>query len=130
METLSDESWTRHININLRAPLLLTQAFAAQIPENTHGNVINLLDQLVWRLIPTYVSYTASKSALWTLTQTLAMALAPKIRVNLIGPGQRSRMPNKLQKPLAPSVIPPHWVLAPHRMKLQEQFALSCQHQA
>ena len=99
VETLSDESWTRHININLRAPLLLTQAFAAQIPENTHGNVINLLDQLVWRLIPTYVSYTASKSALWTLTQTLAMALAPKIRVNGIGPGPT--LPNAQQTPEA-----------------------------
>ena len=99
VDTLNDESWNRHANINLRAPLLLTQAFAAQMPENVHGNVINLLDQLVWRLIPTYVSYTASKSALWTLTQTLAMALAPKIRVNGIGPGPT--LPNAQQTPEA-----------------------------
>lgn len=87
VDTLSHESWSRHLDINLRAPLMLAQAFAAQLPRDSSGNVINLLDQTVWRLTPTYMSYTASKSALWTLTRTLAMALAPRIRVNGIGPG-------------------------------------------
>ena len=95
VETLSRESWSRHLDINLRAPLVLAQAFAAQLPGDWRGNVINLLDQTVWRLTPMYMSYTASKSALWTLTRTLAMALAPRIRVNGIGPGPA--LPNARQ---------------------------------
>jgi len=81
------ESWDQHLNINLRAPLVLTEAFARQLPHGTRGNVINLLDQRVWRPTPYFLSYTVSKVGLWTLTQTLAMALAPSIRVNAIGPG-------------------------------------------
>ena len=84
--SVTRESWERHMQINLRAPFLLTQAFARQAPE-IGGCVINLLDQRVWNLTPHFTSYTVSKAALWTLTQTLAMALAPKVRVNAIGPG-------------------------------------------
>lgn len=79
--------WEAHMAINLRAPFVLTQAFARQLPSNCHGNVVNLLDQRVVNLTPHFTSYTLSKSGLWTLTQTLAMALAPRIRVNGIGPG-------------------------------------------
>ena len=60
---------------------------AAALPADARGNVINILDQRVWNLTPNFLSYTVSKSALWTLTRTLALALAPRIRVNGIGPG-------------------------------------------
>lgn len=86
-DTMTQEDWDLHLNINLRAPVFLTQAFVAQFPDNAHGNVVNLIDQCVLKLNPTYFSYTASKSALWTLTRTLAQSLAPRIRVNAIGPG-------------------------------------------
>ena len=80
-------SWDAHLETNLRAPFVLTQEFARQLRQDAEGAVINLLDQRVWRLTPHFVSYTVSKAALWTLTQTMALALAPRIRVNGIGPG-------------------------------------------
>ena len=80
-------SWDLHMEVNLRAPFVLTQAFARQLPEGGDGVVINLLDQRVWNLTPHFTTYTLSKAALWTLTQTLALALAPRIRVVAIGPG-------------------------------------------
>jgi NAD(P)-dependent dehydrogenase (short-subunit alcohol dehydrogenase family) len=83
----SRESWNAHMAVNLRAPFVLTQEFARQLPADQHGNVVNLLDERVANLTPHFVSYTVSKAALWTLTQTLALALAPRIRVNGIGPG-------------------------------------------
>lgn len=80
--------WDRQLDVNLRAPFFLSQAFAAQLPAGVPGNIVNLIDMRVWRLTPHFVSYTVAKSGLWTLTQTLAMALAPRdIRVNAIGPG-------------------------------------------
>ncbi len=85
--SLTPDSWAAHMNTNLRAPLFLAQAFAKQLPESTSGNIINIIDQRVWRLTPRFLSYTTSKAGLWTLTQTLAQAMAPKIRVNGIGPG-------------------------------------------
>ncbi len=82
------EGWDRQLNVNLRAPFFLSQAFAGQLPEGAAGNIVNLIDMRVWRLTPHFVSYTVAKAGLWTLTQTLAMALAPRgIRVNAIGPG-------------------------------------------
>ncbi len=80
-------SWDRHMEINLRAPFVLMQHFARQLPRGRQGNVVNLIDQRVWSLTPHFVSYTVSKAGLWTLTQTMALALAPRIRVNGIGPG-------------------------------------------
>jgi len=85
--TLSRAEWDKHLEVNLRAPFVLTQEFARQLPDGLEGNVINLLDQRVWNLTPHFLAYTASKSGLWTLTRTLALALAPRIRVNGIGPG-------------------------------------------
>ena len=87
IDSVTRESWDRHIETNLRAPLVLSQAFARQLPEGMNGNIVNLLDQRVWKLTPYFLSYTVAKSALWTLTRTLALALAPGIRVNGIGPG-------------------------------------------
>jgi NAD(P)-dependent dehydrogenase (short-subunit alcohol dehydrogenase family) len=73
--------------INLRAPLILSQAMAAALPADARAQIVNITDQRVWRLTPRFFSYTLSKAALWTATQTLAQALAPRIRVNAIGPG-------------------------------------------
>ena len=90
------DSWDRHMDCNLRAPFVLTQAFARAVPApvrdedgraTAQGLVINLIDQRVRKLTPDFTSYTLSKAALWSLTQTLAQALAPAIRVNAIGPG-------------------------------------------
>ncbi len=80
-------SWDRHMEPNLRAPFVLSQAFAARLPSAADGLIVNLIDERVWSLTPHFVSYTLSKAALWTLTQTLALALAPRIRVCAIGPG-------------------------------------------
>lgn len=90
------ESWDRHIESNLRAPFVLTQRFAAQAPDPMIGDfgepvaqalVINMLDQRVHKLTPEFMSYTIAKMGLWAMTRTTAQALAPKIRVNGIGPG-------------------------------------------
>ena len=86
-QTVTKESWETHMQVNLRAPFQLTQAFAATLPDGVEGNVINLIDQRVWNVTPYFTSYTVSKVALWGLTQNLALALAPAIRVNAIGPG-------------------------------------------
>ena len=87
LENATARSWDAHLDLNLRAPMLLIQSFAAGLPEGIEGNVINLVDQRVWNLTPHFLSYTVSKAGLWTLTQTAALALAPRIRVNGIGPG-------------------------------------------
>ena len=87
VESVTKESWNRHLAINLRAPFLLTQSLAKNLKKEQQGNIINILDQRVENLTPYFTSYTVSKSALWTLTKTTAAALAPNIRVNAIGPG-------------------------------------------
>jgi len=97
IETADRASWDRHMEPNLRAPFVLTQAFARGLPEAAGGAVINLLDQRVWNPTPYFLSYTLSKAGLWALTQTLAMALAPRVRVNGIGPGPA--LPNARQSP-------------------------------
>ncbi len=86
-DSATRESWDSHMEVNLRAPFVLTQAFAAALPQGVDGNVVNILDQRVQNLTPHFFSYTLSKSGLWTLTRTLALALAPRIRVNGIAPG-------------------------------------------
>jgi NAD(P)-dependent dehydrogenase (short-subunit alcohol dehydrogenase family) len=95
--SVTPESWERHLNINLRAPVMLAQAFARALPAGQHGNIINIIDERVWKLNPQFFSYTISKSALWTATQTMAQALAPRIRVNAIGPGPA--LPSSRQSP-------------------------------
>ena len=85
--SISQSSWARHSDTNLRAPVFLSQAFARQLPGDHEGNIISIIDQRVWKLTPRFFSYTMSKSGLWTATRTLAQALAPRIRVNAIGPG-------------------------------------------
>lgn len=94
--TATRASWDRHIESNLRAPFVLTQAFAAQAPEagRDHAGepvaralVVNLIDQRVRKLTPEFMSYTIAKMGLWAFTRTAAQALAPHVRVNAIGPG-------------------------------------------
>jgi NAD(P)-dependent dehydrogenase (short-subunit alcohol dehydrogenase family) len=97
----SRASWDLHMEINLRAPFVLIQAMARRLPEGWSGNVINILDERVWNLTPHFVSYTISKSALWTLTRTMALALAPRIRVNGIGPGPTLPSPRQTEEQFA-----------------------------
>jgi NAD(P)-dependent dehydrogenase (short-subunit alcohol dehydrogenase family) len=79
--------WEKHFALHLEAPVALARALAEALPAATEGLVVNLIDQRVWKLTPQFFSYTLSKSALWTATQTLAQALAPRVRVNALGPG-------------------------------------------
>ena len=100
IDTMTAQSWNAHLSVNLRAPAKLAQDFAAQVPEaatnDPHALIVNLIDQRVWKLTPQFLSYTVSKAALWTMTQTLAQALGPRgVRVNAIGPGPTMR--NKRQ---------------------------------
>jgi NAD(P)-dependent dehydrogenase (short-subunit alcohol dehydrogenase family) len=96
LQTATLESWNRHIGSNLRAPFVLTQAFAGQAPRGAtdaqgepvaQGLVVNMIDQRVRKLTPEFMTYTLAKMGLWALTRTAAQALAPDIRVNAIGPG-------------------------------------------
>ncbi len=86
LENFTTDSWEHHLKVNLRAPALLSKEFS----KNTRGknnNIINIIDQRVFKLTPYFFSYTISKSGLYTLTKTSAMSLAPDIRVNGIAPG-------------------------------------------
>ena len=79
--------WRRQFAVDLESPVFLIGAFAAALPADRDGAVVNIIDQRVLKLTPQYLSYTLAKSALWTATRTLAQALAPRIRVNAVGPG-------------------------------------------
>ncbi|MDF2233322.1 SDR family oxidoreductase [Albimonas sp. CAU 1670] len=98
--TVTAASWDRHVGSNLRAPLFLTQAFAAQAPEAgtdpegwpvARACVVNMIDQRVWKPTPAFMTYSLAKHGLWALTRTSSQALAPAIRVNAIGPGPTLR---------------------------------------
>ena len=97
LENFNSKSWEKHLSTNLKAPALLSKEFS----KNTRGknnNIINIIDQRVFKLTPFFFSYTLSKSGLYTLTKTSAMSLAPKIRVNGIAPGptiKNKRQSNK-----------------------------------
>ena len=88
-------SWDAHIEPGLRAPFVLMQHFARQLPPDAQGVVVNMLDQRVWSITPHFVSYTVAKAGLWALTQSMALALAPRIRVNGIGPGPALASPRQ-----------------------------------
>ncbi len=95
LESATRRSWDAHLDVNLRAPLVLTQGFVEALPGGVEGNVVNMLDQQVWNPGASFLSYTMSKVGLWTLTRTLALELAPTVRVNGIGPGPA--LPSKRQ---------------------------------
>ena len=86
LENFSLDSWSKHIRTNLRAPALLTKEFAKNV-KGKNNNIINIIDQRVFKLTPYFFSYTLSKTGLYTLTKTSAMSLSPNIRVNAIAPG-------------------------------------------
>lgn len=116
--TLTIESFTTHIDTNLLAPILLSQAFAAQASLPQDASIINLIDQRVLKPSPPFFSYGLSKAALWHATRTLAQALSPRIRVNAVGPGPtlksihqsqddfaREARNTLLQKPTSPEEV-------------------------
>ena len=83
----TNKKWDEHLNINLLAPATLIKQFTIQASRKKVSNIINIIDQRVFKLTPIFMSYTLSKSALFTLTKTMAMRLAPNIKVNGIAPG-------------------------------------------
>ncbi len=87
----SRASWDAHMETNLRAPFLLSQTFAKQVPDSGKGAIVNIVDQRVLKPTPQFLSYSLSKAGLYWLTTTLAQALGPNIRVNAIGPGPTMR---------------------------------------
>lgn len=103
---LDEALWDAHFAVHAEAPAFLSRDFAAQLPAEARGNIINIIDERVLDLSPAYFSYTLSKAVLWTMTRTLAQSLAPRIRVNAIGPG--------------PTVPPPHVAPEAHARRLTE----------
>jgi len=100
LATATRDSWDRHVESNLRAPVVLSRAMAESVPDPwtdargepvAQGLIVNIIDQRVRKLTPGHFSYTLAKSALWTFTRTAAQALAPRVRVNAIGPGPTLR---------------------------------------
>jgi NAD(P)-dependent dehydrogenase (short-subunit alcohol dehydrogenase family) len=94
---LDPARFQRQLAVNLAAPVMLADAFAAQLPPDHEGLVVNMVDQRAWKTTPHFLSYQLSKSGLLTATRTLAQALAPRIRVNAIGPGPT--LPSPRQDP-------------------------------
>jgi NAD(P)-dependent dehydrogenase (short-subunit alcohol dehydrogenase family) len=88
-------SWDKHIEVNLRAPLVLSQLFAEQLPRDAEGAIVNITDQRLFKPTPEFLSYGISKAGLHWLTTTLAQALAPRIRVNAVAPGPTLRNPRQ-----------------------------------
>jgi NAD(P)-dependent dehydrogenase (short-subunit alcohol dehydrogenase family) len=87
VRTFDEDLFDRHFAVHVKAPSVLAEAMAAGLPKDGEGLIVNIIDQRVWKLTPRFFSYTLSKAALWTATQTMAQALAPRIRVNAVGPG-------------------------------------------
>ena len=86
LKTSSLTTFENHFDVNLKAPFFISKVFVESL-KGKKGNIINIIDQRVLNITPYFTSYTLSKCALYTLTQSLALSLAPKIRVNAIGPG-------------------------------------------
>ena len=97
LENFSANSWGRHLSTNLRTPALLSKGFAKNIKVK-NNNIINIIDQRVFKLTPYFFSYTISKTGLYTLTKTSAMSLAPNIRVNGIAPGPTIKNKRQTEK--------------------------------
>ena len=86
LENFTSKSWENHISTNLKAPALLSKEFSKNV-RGKNNNIINIIDQRIFKLTPYFFSYTISKTGLYTLTKTSAMSLSPNIRVNGIAPG-------------------------------------------
>ena len=100
-KSASRESWDAHMQTNLRAPFVLSQQFARQLPKTENGNIVNIIDQRVLKPTPQFLSYSLSKAGLYWLTTTLAQALGPQIRVNAVGPGPTLRNARQSEKDFA-----------------------------
>lgn len=87
LATADRRSWDRHLETNLRAPVVLTHELVRLLPPDAAGLVVNVLDQRIMNLTPNFLSYSVAKMGLWAATQVLARELAPRVRVNAIGPG-------------------------------------------
>ncbi|MBO6946435.1 MAG: SDR family oxidoreductase [Rhodospirillales bacterium] len=87
LETEGREIWDLHMAVHVRAPYLLSQKLLQQLEDGHTGAVVNIIDQRVLNPSRHFLSYTLSKMALWDQTQVLARAMAPRVRVNAIGPG-------------------------------------------
>jgi NAD(P)-dependent dehydrogenase (short-subunit alcohol dehydrogenase family) len=87
LETIDVPTWNRQFSVNIRAPSVLAGDFARLLPPGEEGAIVNIVDQRVRKLTPQFYSYTLSKAALFAATTTMAQALAPRIRVNAVGPG-------------------------------------------
>lgn len=103
---LAEDLWDAHFAVHAEAPAFLARDFAARLPDEVDGNIVNIIDERVLDLSPAYFSYTLSKSVLWTMTRTLAQSLAPRIRVNAVSPG--------------PAVPPPHVSQEAHDRRVLE----------
>ena len=97
LATLTRDSWNGHLDTNLWAPAVLSQCMAAALPAGAEGNIVNIVDQRAVNISPDFLSYSVSKAALWALTRSLALSLAPKIRVNAIGPGPTLPSPRQTE---------------------------------
>jgi NAD(P)-dependent dehydrogenase (short-subunit alcohol dehydrogenase family) len=97
LENFTTDSWGKHLRTNLRAPALLSKEFSKNI-KGKNNNIINIIDQRVFKLTPYFFSYTISKTGLYTLTKTSAMSLAPNIRVNGIAPGPTIKNQRQTEK--------------------------------
>jgi NAD(P)-dependent dehydrogenase (short-subunit alcohol dehydrogenase family) len=125
--TVTRASWDAHFETNLRAPFVLMQEFARQLPDTANGAIVNIVDERVWNLTPHFVSYTLSKAGLWTLTQVMAMALAPRIRVNAIGPGPTLPSPRQSAEQFAKqqASVPLQHGATPEEIAAAVRFILS-----
>ncbi len=125
--TVTRASWDAHFETNLRAPFVLMQEFARQLPDGANGAIVNIVDERVWNLTPHFVSYTLSKAGLWTLTQMMAMALAPRIRVNAIGPGPTLPSPRQSAEQFAKqqASVPLQHGATPEEIAAAVRFILS-----
>ena len=97
IDNFTTDSWGRHLRTNLRTPALLSREFAKNV-RGKNNNIINIIDQRVFKLTPYFFSYTISKAGLYTLTKTSAMSLAPNIRVNGIAPGPTLKNKRQTEK--------------------------------
>lgn len=89
------EAWDRNFALHVEAPVMLARRMAAALPKGRDGLVVNVIDQRVLKPTPQFFTYTLSKSALWAATRTMAQALAPRVRVNAIGPGPTLKNPRQ-----------------------------------
>lgn len=119
---LTPERYEAHQAIHTRAPIFLAQEMAKALPGGLDGLIVNIIDQRVWKLTPQFFSYTLSKAALWSATQTMAQGLAPRIRVNAIGPRPHACKHSPAARGLrhgrltpSPCAEDPHWRSLPAR---------------